>query len=253
MRPWSSCCTAGSGSSGTTGRTVEAWPVELATLGRDRRAARVPHGWVAVAGGRPRSTTSAWAFARSSSTTRGPRRRIVVGHSAGGHLALWAAATEPTPVVDAVVGLAPIADLTVDGPRRSVTATTRCTTCWGALPTATPIATTWPTRARCPAPRADVRLLHGVVRRPGADRAEPGLRRASPRSSSYRAAVRPFRADRPAERGLSRRARRRQGGGGRGADAAPRDPAPGDRRLPAWTEYPLRALGVSRRSPRLCA
>ena len=39
-------------------------------------------------------------------------RRIVIGHSAGGHLALWAAATEPLPVVDAVIGLAPIADLT---------------------------------------------------------------------------------------------------------------------------------------------
>lgn len=39
-------------------------------------------------------------------------RRIVIGHSAGGHLGLWAAATEPTPVVDAVIGLAPIADLT---------------------------------------------------------------------------------------------------------------------------------------------
>jgi acetyl esterase/lipase len=39
-------------------------------------------------------------------------RRIVVGHSAGGHLALWAAATEPLPVVDAVIGLAAIADLT---------------------------------------------------------------------------------------------------------------------------------------------
>ncbi len=38
-------------------------------------------------------------------------RRVVVGHSAGGHLGLWAAATEPTPVVDAVVGLAPVADL----------------------------------------------------------------------------------------------------------------------------------------------
>ncbi len=32
-------------------------------------------------------------------------RRIVVGHSAGGQLALWAAASEPLPVVDAVIGL----------------------------------------------------------------------------------------------------------------------------------------------------
>ena len=38
-------------------------------------------------------------------------RRIVVGHSAGGHLGLWVAAVEPLPVVDAVIGLAPIADL----------------------------------------------------------------------------------------------------------------------------------------------
>ena len=39
-------------------------------------------------------------------------RRILVGHSAGGHLGLWVAATEPRPLVDAVVALAPIADLT---------------------------------------------------------------------------------------------------------------------------------------------
>jgi pimeloyl-ACP methyl ester carboxylesterase len=38
------------------------------------------------------------------------RRQVVVGHSAGGHLALWAAAAHGD-AVDAVVALAPVADL----------------------------------------------------------------------------------------------------------------------------------------------
>jgi len=54
-----------------------------------------------------------------------PRRPVVVGHSAGGHLALWAAARHrlpedspwrrPEPAVGGVVALAPIADFTKAG------------------------------------------------------------------------------------------------------------------------------------------
>src|SRR5689334_1945295 len=36
---------------------------------------------------------------------------VVVGHSAGGHLALWAAATAPAPGLVGTVALAPVADL----------------------------------------------------------------------------------------------------------------------------------------------
>jgi acetyl esterase/lipase len=38
-------------------------------------------------------------------------RVLVVGHSAGGHLALWAASERPIPELHAVLALAPIADL----------------------------------------------------------------------------------------------------------------------------------------------
>lgn len=38
-------------------------------------------------------------------------RVVAVGHSAGGHLALWAAATRPTPQLHAVLALGPAADL----------------------------------------------------------------------------------------------------------------------------------------------
>jgi acetyl esterase/lipase len=38
-------------------------------------------------------------------------RVLVVGHSAGGHLALWAASKRPTPRLHAALSLAPVADL----------------------------------------------------------------------------------------------------------------------------------------------
>jgi acetyl esterase/lipase len=42
---------------------------------------------------------------------RPPRGVLVLGHSAGGHLALWAAAAAPVPGLRLTVGLAPVADL----------------------------------------------------------------------------------------------------------------------------------------------
>ena len=89
-------------------------------------------------------------------------RRIVVGHSAGGHLALWLAATEPTPVVDAVVGLAPIADLTAmaksfggdENPVHDLL---------GGTPDSHPDRYDLADPCTLPAPRAGVHLLHGMA------------------------------------------------------------------------------------------
>jgi acetyl esterase/lipase len=41
----------------------------------------------------------------------GNGKMLLIGHSAGGHLALWAAATRATPLLQGVVALAPAADL----------------------------------------------------------------------------------------------------------------------------------------------
>lgn len=88
-------------------------------------------------------------------------RRIVVGHSAGGQLALWAAASEPLPVVDAVIGLASIADLTAmagtftsgDNPVHDV---------MGGSPEDRPDRYDLADPVRLPTPDTSVRLLHGV-------------------------------------------------------------------------------------------
>ncbi|HEX5017072.1 MAG TPA: alpha/beta hydrolase [Actinomycetes bacterium] len=90
-------------------------------------------------------------------------RRIVVGHSAGGQLALWATTTEPVPTVDAVIGLAAIADLTEmarlfeksgdENPVHDV---------MGGGPEDRPDRYDLADPARLPAPHASVRLLHGV-------------------------------------------------------------------------------------------
>ncbi|MEO8107105.1 MAG: alpha/beta hydrolase [Actinomycetes bacterium] len=88
-------------------------------------------------------------------------RRIVVGHSAGGHLGLWAASTEPTPVVDAVIGLAAVADLTAmarsfgggENPVHDLL---------GGTPENYPDRYDLADPCALPTPRADVRLLHGV-------------------------------------------------------------------------------------------
>jgi acetyl esterase/lipase len=42
---------------------------------------------------------------------------VVAGHSAGGHLALWAAAAAPAPGLVGTVALAPVADLRYGSPR----------------------------------------------------------------------------------------------------------------------------------------
>jgi acetyl esterase/lipase len=89
-------------------------------------------------------------------------RRILVGHSAGGHLGLWVAATEPTPLVDAVVALAPIADLTAmarsfgsgDNPVHDLL---------GGTPQGRPDRYDLADPALLPTPRASVHLLHGVT------------------------------------------------------------------------------------------
>lgn len=48
----------------------------------------------------------------------GPRRVLLVGHSAGGHLALWSQAARPCAHVDAVVSLAGVVDLRAAADRR---------------------------------------------------------------------------------------------------------------------------------------
>lgn len=92
-------------------------------------------------------------------------RRILVGHSAGGHLGLWVAATEPTPLVDAVVALAPIADVTAmarsfgtgagagDNPVHDLL---------GGTPESHPDRYDLADPALLPTPRAGVHLLHGI-------------------------------------------------------------------------------------------
>ena len=89
-------------------------------------------------------------------------RRVVVGHSAGGHLGLWAAATEPTPVVDAVVALAPVADLTTmalafgggENPVHDLL---------GGTPESHPDRYDLADPCRLGSPHAAVHLLHGVA------------------------------------------------------------------------------------------
>lgn len=88
-------------------------------------------------------------------------RRVVVGHSAGGHLALWVASTEPTPVVDAVVALAPVADLTAmaAGFGRDENPVVDLL---GGDPEERPDRFDLADPVRLPAPHADVQLVHGV-------------------------------------------------------------------------------------------
>ncbi len=89
-------------------------------------------------------------------------RRILVGHSAGAHLALWVAATEPTPLVDAVVALAPIADLTAmahsfgagDNPVHDLL---------GGTPDGHPDRYDLADPLLLPTPRATIHLLHGIA------------------------------------------------------------------------------------------
>jgi len=91
-------------------------------------------------------------------------RRIVVGHSAGGHLALWAAATEPLPVVDAVIGLAPVADLSEMARwfERSGEDDNPVVALMGGAPEDRPDRYDLADPVRLPRPEARVRLLHGA-------------------------------------------------------------------------------------------
>jgi acetyl esterase/lipase len=88
-------------------------------------------------------------------------RRVVVGHSAGGHLALWVAATEPLPVVDAVVALAPVADLTAMAAMFE-SAANPVHDLLGGSPEDRPHRYDLADPLRLPSPTASVRLLHGV-------------------------------------------------------------------------------------------
>ena len=91
-------------------------------------------------------------------------RRVVVGHSAGGHLALWAAATEPLPVVDAVIGLAPVADLTEMAGvfERSDAGDNPVVDLMGGTPEDRPDRYDLADPVRLPRPDTSVRLLHGA-------------------------------------------------------------------------------------------
>lgn len=89
-------------------------------------------------------------------------RRVLVGHSAGGHLGLWVAATEPTPVVDAVVALAPVADLTAMA-RSFGAGENPVHDLLGGAPEAYPDRYDLADPVRLPTPRAAVHLLHGVA------------------------------------------------------------------------------------------
>lgn len=88
-------------------------------------------------------------------------RRLVVGHSAGGHLALWVAATEPVPVVDAVVALAPVADLAAMAASFD-TAANPVHDLLGGSADDRPHRYDLADPVRLPTPAASVRLLHGV-------------------------------------------------------------------------------------------
>lgn len=92
-------------------------------------------------------------------------RRILVGHSAGGHLGLWVAATEPTPLVDAVVALAPIADLTAMARHGAADggAANPVHDLLGGTPDGHPDRYDLADPLLLPTPRASVHLLHGIA------------------------------------------------------------------------------------------
>jgi acetyl esterase/lipase len=88
-------------------------------------------------------------------------RRVVVGHSAGGHLALWVAATEPTPVVDAVVALAPVADLGAMAAHFG-SGENPVVDLLGGDPDERPDRYDLADPVRLPSPHAEVQLVHGL-------------------------------------------------------------------------------------------
>ncbi|MDC7338182.1 alpha/beta fold hydrolase [Streptomyces lydicus] len=103
---WSCCCTAASGARPTTAAICRRWPPRWPgrAAGRPRR---VPQG--RRGGGAPRTFEDVAAAVEAAADGR--RREVVlVGHSAGGHLALLAAARPGTPV-RRVIAVSPVADL----------------------------------------------------------------------------------------------------------------------------------------------
>jgi acetyl esterase/lipase len=90
-------------------------------------------------------------------------RRVVVGHSAGGHLGLWVAATEPTPVVDAVVALSPIADLTAMAATFDEGEENPVHDLLGGTPQSHPDRYDLADPCRLGSPHAAVHLLHGAT------------------------------------------------------------------------------------------
>lgn len=109
---WSSCCTAGSGALPTTAgisrRSPPSWP------GRELPVALAEYRRVGAGGGAPRTfedVTAAIGAAHAALAKDAADPGVVVaGHSAGGHLALLAAARPGTPVTR-VLAVAPVADL----------------------------------------------------------------------------------------------------------------------------------------------
>ncbi|GHC37629.1 prolyl oligopeptidase family serine peptidase [Streptomyces cinnamoneus] len=85
-------------------------PLAAALAGQGLEVALAEYRRVGGGGGWPETFGD---VVRAIGTGRGaaaPARHVVVGHSAGGHLALWAASAAATGV-DRVIALAPVADL----------------------------------------------------------------------------------------------------------------------------------------------
>ncbi len=79
-----------------------------------RRIGQAPDPWFAMASDIESALTLGLSTMSTASTGEGQvRRRILIGHSAGGHLALWAAAQPWAAAADigGVVALAPVSDL----------------------------------------------------------------------------------------------------------------------------------------------
>jgi acetyl esterase/lipase len=91
--------------------------------------------------------------------TRAPASAVVLaGHSAGGHLALWAASASPPPDLVGVVALAPVADLlAADRARLDGDAVAALL---GAAPETAPDRYRWADPVQRPTPGCPVRLLH---------------------------------------------------------------------------------------------
>lgn len=83
----------------------------------------------------------------------GAERAVLVGHSAGGHLAVWSQAVHPSPHVSAVVSLAGVLDLQAASDSRLSDDAVGALLAGARLPEADP--------AQLPAPPMPVSLVHG--------------------------------------------------------------------------------------------